>query len=83
MHDKNKLCDKIRSIYPEVGECGIDLDVEYSQENGAWVVDLKKDDQELKTFLEPGDADACMEGRKCVHLATEINQLVSNINKRS
>ena len=82
MHDKNKLCDKIRSIYPEVGECGIDLDVEYSQEKGAWVVDLKKDDQELKTFLEPGDADACMEGQKCVHLATEINQLVSNINKR-
>jgi len=83
MHDKNELCRKIQSIYPEVGECGIDVDVDYSQEKGAWVVDLKKDDQELKTFLEPEDADACMEGKKCVHLATDINQLVSNIKKRS
>ena len=31
MHDKTELCDKIKSIYPDIGECGIDVDVEYDE----------------------------------------------------
>ena len=27
MHDKKELCEKIKSIYPDIGECGIDVDV--------------------------------------------------------
>lgn len=33
MHDKKELCEKIKSIYPDIGECGIDVDVEY---DGVW-----------------------------------------------
>ena len=29
MHDKAELCEKIRSLHPEIGECGIDLDVDW------------------------------------------------------
>jgi hypothetical protein len=79
MHDKRELCDTIRSLYPELGECGINVDVEWSEDKRAWVVDLKKDHHELTTHLEPEDADGCMEGDKCVSLGLQIAQLKANI----
>jgi hypothetical protein len=81
MYDKNELCEKIRGLYPDIGECGIDVNVEYDQDQKAWVVDLKKDRLELKTFLEDGDAESCMEGKQCVSLGLEIAQLKDNIAK--
>jgi len=45
------------------------------------VVDLKKDKHELKTFLEEGDAEKCMEGKQCVSLGIEIAQLKANIER--
>ncbi len=35
MHDKNELCDKIKSIYPDIGECGIDVEVNYNESKKA------------------------------------------------
>lgn len=80
--DKNELCEKIRGIYPQVGECGIDVDVDYDESKGAWIVDLKKDRHQLTTHLEPTDAQACMEGKECVSLGLQIGQLLDNINER-
>ncbi|MFO7912396.1 MAG: hypothetical protein R6V15_09580 [Desulfotignum sp.] len=79
--NKKELCDKIRSLYPDVGECGIDVNVDYDDANDRWTVHLKKDQKELKTFLEPGDADLCMEGKQCVSLGIEINQLKDSIER--
>jgi hypothetical protein len=79
MHDKAELCEKIRSLHPEIGECGIDLDVDWNDEKNTWVVDLKKDKHELKTHLEPEDADGCMDGKQCVSLGIQIAQLKANI----
>jgi hypothetical protein len=42
-------------------------------------VDLKKEGHELKHFLEPPDADACMQGKQCVSLGLEIAQMINNI----
>jgi hypothetical protein len=79
--DKDNLCEKIRSIYPEIGECGIDLDVRYDNDNDRWTVHLKKDKKSLKTFLEPDDARLCMQGKQCVSLGIEINQLKDSIDR--
>jgi len=76
VHDNKELCDKIRSIYPEIGECGINVNVDYDQGKKTWVVDLKKDERHLVTYLEPQDADACMEGKQCVHLGLQVSQLI-------
>jgi hypothetical protein len=81
MIDRKTLCEKIRQLYPDIGECGIDVDVEYDQGQKAWVVHLKKDNQRLKTFLEDGDAEKCMLGQKCVGLGIEIAQLRANIER--
>ncbi len=81
MYDKAELCEKIRSIYPDIGECGIDIDVNYDQDQKSWVVYLKKDKHELKTFLEDSDAERCLLGEKCVGLGIEIAQLRANIDR--
>ncbi|MEN8756887.1 MAG: hypothetical protein ABF303_00340 [Desulfobacterales bacterium] len=81
MYDKAELCEKIRTIYPDIGECGIDIDVNYDQEQKTWVVYFKKDKHELKTFLEDSDAERCLLGEKCVGLGIEIAQLKANIDR--
>ena len=82
MYDKKELCEKIREIYPDIGECGIDVDVEYDEAKKAWIVDLKKDQHELKTHLEPEDAAVCMAGKQCISLGIQIAQLTENIKAR-
>ena len=79
--NKQELCQKIREIYPNIGACGIDLDVVYDGKNDRWKVGLKRDQKELKTFLEPGDAELCMKGKQCLSLAIEINQLKDSIDR--
>jgi hypothetical protein len=81
MIDKSELCEKIRSIYPDIGECGIAINVEYDGKNKRWVVDLKNGERELKTFLEEGDAEKCLNGIQCVSLGVEIAQLRGNIDR--
>ena len=81
MHDKKELCEKIKSIYPDIGECGIDVDVEFDKAKKAWVVDLKKDKHELKTHLEIQEANECMDGKQCVSLGLQIAQLRANIER--
>ena len=79
MYDPNALCEKIRTLYPEIGQCGIDLTVAYDKKQKAWVVALKKDRHALKTFIEQDDAQLCMEGKQCIGLGLEIAQLSDNI----
>jgi len=79
MHDKEELCNKILEIYPEIGECGIDINAEWEESKNSWVVDLKKEGHELKTYLGPQDADGCIEGQQCVSLGLQIAQLKSNV----
>lgn len=68
---------------PGGGECGIDVGLEWSSDKKAWIVDLKKDEHELTTYLDPEDADACMEGKNGVSLGIKISQLKNNIQEIS
>ncbi len=79
--DRQALCEKIREIYPDIGRCGIDVEVEYDKENKRWTVDLKRGHRHLKTYLEAGDAELCLAGRQCVGLSVEIAQLRGNIDQ--
>lgn len=81
MPTKEELCEKINGVFPEIGACGIDLKVDYDENNKAWVVDLKKDGHELKTFLEESEAQQCMNGKQCVSLGIQIGQLRQNIEQ--
>lgn len=80
MYNREQLCKKIEELYPDIGECGVDIEVDFEADKNVWVVDLKKDSYELKHFLDLPEADDCMEGNKCVSLGLEIAQLRKNIN---
>ena len=75
MYDKAKICDKIKSIYPDIGECGIDVEVDYDEDQDSLVVYLRKGNKEVKHYLPNEDADACLLGQQCVALGVEIAQL--------
>lgn len=79
MHDKKELCEKIIELYPEIGQCGINVFVDYDQLKKVWIIDLKKGEHELSHHLELPDAEDCMAGRQCVSLGLEIAQLKKNI----
>jgi len=79
MYDQTELCKKITTLYPEIGQCGIDIDVTYDESEKSWMVHLKKDTHSLNHFLDVLDADRCMEGKQCVSLGLEIAQLRNNI----
>ncbi len=79
MHDKQELCNKIVEMYPEIGQCEIDIMVDWNENKNVWVVDLKKDKHELLHYLEEPDADNCMDSKQCVSLGLEIAQLVENV----
>ena len=79
MFTAQQLCEKITTIYPDVGICGIDLKVDYNTTEKTWMVHLKKGSHALDHFLEMRDADSCMEGRKCIALGLEIAQQRKNI----
>lgn len=75
MYDKNELCEKIKSIYPDIGLCGIDIKVEYDEDQKMWVLFLKKGNREAKHFLEDEDLKKCMAGQQCVSLGLEVSQI--------
>ena len=79
--NKTELCQKIREIYPDIGACGIVLDVVFDVKNDRWRVGLKRDQKELKTYLEHGDAELCMAGKQCLSLGIEITQLKDSIDR--
>lgn len=79
MYKKEELVKKIIDLYPDITEQGMDLSVEFDPEKKVWVVDLQKDNHELKHHLELPDANDCMAGKQCVSLGLEIAQLKKNI----
>ena len=74
MLDKTKLCDKIREMYPDMGTCDKDLNVDWDDQRKAWVVDFAKGPHRLRHYLEDEDAAACLEGGQCVGLGIEFGQ---------
>lgn len=74
MYDKEALCQKIKTIYPDISECGIDVGVDFDGTADTLVVYLKMGDKKVKHFLPAADAEACMAGKQCVALGIEIAQ---------
>ena len=51
MIDKMALCERIKSIYPDIGECGIDIKVDYDDEKQTTTVFLRRGNKEVKHYL--------------------------------
>jgi hypothetical protein len=79
--DNKKLCEKIKALHPEIGKCGIDINVNWDMDKKVWIIDFKSGRHELTTPLAPEDANACMEDRQCPALALKIANLKATIIK--
>ncbi len=79
MFSNSDLCRRITTMYPELGNCGIDIDVDFDKKN-SWVVHLLKDEHALDHHLDPKDAGFCMNGKQCISLGLEIAQLKNHIS---
>ncbi len=79
--DKKELCKKILEIYPDIGQCGINLDVDYDDEKKTWVVHLERKGKKLDHYLDEEDIKACLEGRQCVALGIQIGELKKDVEE--
>ncbi len=79
MLESQDICQKINTLFPEVGEFGKDIHVNFDSEKIFWVVDLKHKNRHLKTYVDSEDVDSCLVGGKCLGLGIEIAQLKDNI----
>lgn len=79
MINGKELCETITTIYPDIGACGIDVEVGYDGKKEAWMVDLHRGTHHLQTRLEIDEAEKCIDGKQCVSLGIQVSQLVNNL----
>lgn len=79
MLDKKDIYRKIHDVYPDIGESEKDIRVDFDQDEHTWVVNLKDGNKRLKTFLDDGDAESCVNKNKCIGLGILVGQLKDNI----
>ncbi len=79
--DKKEFYKKIEQIYPDIGQCGINLDVDYDEGKKAWVVHIERKGKKLDHYLDEEDLNACMEGRQCVALGIQIGELKKDVEE--
>jgi hypothetical protein len=82
-YTSDELKEKIREMYPEVGEHHLSVSVDFSEGKNAYVVTFKRGQEELSTHLEKNDADECMNGIKCVYLGVQVAQFIKNFEERA
>ncbi len=79
MHTKMEVYSKIKEVYPDIGDFGKDIMIEYNSAEHAWVVDITKGTKHLKTYLAESDADVCIDRGRCFGLGLQISQLRDNL----
>jgi hypothetical protein len=74
----DSLKAKIIDFYPEVEKHQLETSLTFDKDKNAFVIKIKKGKHALTTFLDKPDADACIEGKKCVYLGLHIAEFVKN-----
>jgi hypothetical protein len=82
MYDKDQLCKKITELYPDIGSCGIDINVDFDCSRNAWAVKIRRDEHVLKHYLDKSETNQCLEGEQCIALGLDIAQLRKNIENQ-
>ena len=74
MQNKAAICEKIQAMYPDMGVCDKDLNIDWDSEIQAWAVDFNKGPFRIRHYLDDEDATACLERDQCVSLGIEFAQ---------
>lgn len=73
------LKDKIMEFHPEIAGKGIELAVSFDEAGNRFVLTLGREGHEFGAYLDKKDADACMDGEKCVNLAVQVAQILAEL----
>lgn len=68
MYDNIDICMKLTEVMPELGVCGVDLNVTHDDALKAWRVTYNVAGERGLTFLDDEDVDRCMTGKECLSL---------------
>jgi hypothetical protein len=80
-HTTHELRKKLLEMYPELERYQVKLDLEFKGDKDYWVVKLTKGDHILHTHLEVKDANACLDGVKCIYLGVQVMQFLDNFER--
>lgn len=68
MYDRKDICRKLTEVMPELGGCGVDVNVTHDDELNAWRVTYNVAGEGGLSFLDDEDVDRCMTGKECLSL---------------
>jgi hypothetical protein len=77
-HTIAELRDKIHQMYPDIDKHGVQSTLTYDKGKNAYVLELRKDQHHLATYIDKEDADKCMDNIECIHLGVQIGQFMEN-----
>jgi hypothetical protein len=75
------LREKIHLLHPEIAANGVNLAVDWDEVGQQYRLVFKKGGQELGGALTKQDADACLDGRKCLNLSVLVTQLLAELEQ--
>lgn len=76
-----QLTRTIKSVFPDIAECDIEVKVLYKKEEKTWMVALEKDDLQQSVDLGPEEVEECRQGKKCFGLVIPLQKLIINSEK--
>ena len=80
-HTIKEMQRKIHEMYPDIDKHGVESSLTFDDKKNTYVLDLKKDQHHLSTYIDKEDADKCMDNIECIHLGVQIGQFMENFKK--
>jgi hypothetical protein len=74
----NALENKIREMYPEIVEHGMDVAAALEPATGEWLVRIGREGDEIATHVGAKDAEECLDGGRCMMLAAQLGSFVND-----
>ena len=71
----------IHKFHPEIERNNLELSVTYEKAKDHYLIKLSKSGETVGAYLEEKDADDCLEGKKCVKLAVQVTQLITELEE--
>ncbi|WP_243439923.1 hypothetical protein [Fundidesulfovibrio soli] len=81
--DAKAIEAKIRSMFPEIVEYGVTLEVIEDPRMDSWEVRLGKGQNSMSSCLDNEDVRKCLGGEECTAFAAELRQFVHSYCRHS
>jgi hypothetical protein len=80
-HTIKELKGKIHEMYPDIDKFGVTSSLSFDKGKKAYVLELKKEEHHLATYIDKEDADKCLNNIECIHLGVQIGQFLDNFKR--